>query len=76
MARSDIADVYYLPIGDEEERGVIVAGKLPRYSVTEGMQPGGPILGFLSTAISGQQAVLGLVGARMGLVAGRARARW
>ena len=28
MARSDIADVYHLPIIDEEERGVIVAGKL------------------------------------------------
>ena len=30
MARSDIADVYHLPTSDEEERGVIVVGKLPR----------------------------------------------
>jgi hypothetical protein len=28
MARSDIADVYNLPISDEEERGVIVAGNI------------------------------------------------
>ena len=76
MARSDIADVYHLPNSDEEERGVIVVGKLPRSSVTEGLQPGGSILGLLSTAISGQQAVLDLVGPRMGLVAGRAHERW
>ena len=28
MARSDIADVYNLPISDEEERGMIVAGNI------------------------------------------------
>ena len=74
MARIDIADVYHLPIGDEEERGVIVA-QITEVKRNRRNATGRPHLGLVIDGNFEPASGSRLGGPRMGLVAGRAHAR-